>query len=99
MSSLCRKLWGLFYIDENDIREYTLKNKFNVVYDKCPCSGDSYRIQIREFVRNLSKKQKLNILENFERVRPKIKTEQKELNYCNICGELNYQKIKPKGDD
>jgi uncharacterized protein (TIGR00269 family) len=85
----------LFYIDEKDIRKYSKEKKLLVIYEKCPCALDSYRIQMRKFVDGLTTKQKENIIKNFEKILPKIqklKTKDK-LNYCEICGEPSRKNI------
>lgn len=85
----------LFYIAENDIREYSKKMKLPVVYEHCPCAIDSYRIQLRQFTNNLTTKEKENIMKNFDNLSDKIqklKTKEK-LNYCEICGEPSRNKI------
>ncbi len=85
----------LFYIAENDIREYSKKMKLPVVYDKCPCAFDSYRIQMRQFTNNLTTKEKENIIKNFDNLSDKIqklKPEEK-LHYCEKCGEPSRNKI------
>ncbi len=56
----------LFYVAENDIREYAKKMKLPVVYEHCPCALDSYRIQIRQFTNSLTTKEKENIMKNFQ---------------------------------
>lgn len=87
----------LFYVAENDIREYTKKLKLPVVYEKCPCALDSYRIQVRKFLNTLDEKQKRNILKNFDRIYPKIeKLRNTQLQYCEICGEPARGKICKK---
>ena len=84
----------LFYIDENEIREYSKQKKLPVIYEKCPCAIDSYRIQVREFVNTLTTKEKENILRNLERLSKKIKNlETTPLNYCEKCGEPSREKI------
>ena len=86
----------LFYVAENDIREYSKKMKLPVVYEKCPCALDSYRIQIRQFTNSLTTKEKENIMKNFDRLSKKIqklKCRDSELNYCEICGEPSRKKI------
>lgn len=75
----------LFYILEEDIRKYSKQKKLPVVYDKCPCALDSYRIQVRGFLNTLSKKDKENIIKNFESL--KIKKKNVKINYCEICWE------------
>ena len=77
----------LFYISEDEIRKYSKEKKLPVVYDKCPCAIDSYRIQVREFVNTLSDKDKLNIVKNMERVMKGMQRDNKPVNYCETCGE------------
>ena len=62
----------LFYIPEEEIREYAKAKKLPVVYEKCPCAIDSYRIQIREFMKNLSRKEKENIMKNAEKILERV---------------------------
>ncbi len=90
-----QRIKPLFYIDENDIKKYSKEKKLPVVYEKCPCALDSYRIQVRKFVDTLSKKEKENIIKNFDKLLPKIqKLKSKEkLNYCEKCGEPARKKI------
>jgi len=85
----------LFYVDENDIRSYAKKMKLPVVYEKCPCALDSYRIQVRKFVDSLTTKQKENIIKNFYKLLPKIQKLKPEGNlyYCEKCGEPSRKKI------
>ncbi len=83
----------LFYIPENDVRKYSKEQKLPVIYDKCPCALDSYRIQVREFMNTLSDKDKLNILRNMKNVFGKIKKKETQINYCEICGEPTRKKV------
>jgi len=84
----------LFYIAENEIKEYSKNKKLPVIYDKCPCAFDSYRIQMREFTNNLTTKEKENIIKNFEKLSNKIqKTKSGEVTYCEKCGEPSRNKI------
>ncbi len=84
----------LFYVAEDDIREYSKKKKFPVVYESCPCALGSYRIEVRKFLNTISKKEKRNIIRNFEKVFSKFKKdESKGINYCEICGEPARNKI------
>jgi tRNA-5-methyluridine54 2-sulfurtransferase len=84
----------LYYIPEDEVRKFAQKNKLPVVYDKCPCALDSYRIQVRNFVDKLSHKDKWNVIKNFEKLFDKIqKTKQGEVNYCDICGEPSRNNI------
>jgi uncharacterized protein (TIGR00269 family) len=77
----------LFYVLEEDIRKYSLKNKLPVVYEKCPCAIDSYRIQIRGFMKKLSDKDKENLMKNAEKLMKKIDKKSGDIRYCSACGE------------
>ena len=86
----------LFYVFEDDIREYSKKHELPVNYAKCPCAIDSYRIQVREFVNTLSKKDKENILMNSERLLKKLHKKTSKIKYCEICGEPTRKQICKK---
>ena len=86
----------LFYVAEDDIREYSKKKKLPVNYESCPCALDSYRIQIRKFLDTLSKKDKENIVKNFEELIPRLDKKDDKINYCEICGEPSRNKICKK---
>lgn len=83
----------LFYIDENEIRKYAKQKKLPVVYEKCPCAVDSYRIQVRKFVDSLSTKE--NIMKNFDNISEKMQKLKPEgkLDYCEKCGEPSRGKV------
>ncbi len=87
------RLKPLFYIPENEVRKYAIKMKLPVVFEKCPCAIDSYRIQVRKFMNDLSDKQKENIVKNAEKILKNIKYKQNSLNYCEYCGEPARNKI------
>ena len=86
----------MFYVLEDDIRAYSKKQKFPVVYDKCPCALDSYRIQVREFLNTLSGKDKERIVNNFEKLLVRLDKKDDKINYCEICGEPSRNKICKK---
>ena len=86
----------LFYLENEEIKKYSKEMKLPVVYDKCPCALDSYRIQIRDFAKDLTNKQKKNILKNFERLSKKVKEKKSEISYCEICGEPTRKNICKK---
>jgi len=86
----------LFYVSEGEIKKYSKENKLPVVYDKCPCALDSYRIQIRKFTENLTEKEKLNVVNNFEKLSKQIKKKTPKINYCGICGEPARKEICKK---
>jgi len=87
----------LFYVPEDEIRKYSRKMKLPVVYEKCPCALDSYRIQVRGFLNTLSNKDKENIIKNFEKLDDRIqKTKDIRISYCEICKEPCRGKICKK---
>lgn len=96
-SKFIPRIKPLFFVSENKIRKFTRekKHKFPVVYEKCPCALDSYRIQVRKLFKNLNNKDKLNIIKNFLKVQDKIKIKQGKENiiYCKLCGEPAHNKI------
>ena len=84
----------LFYVAEDNVREYSKLKNLPVFYDHCPCALDSYRIQMKKFVNTLTTKEKLNIMNNFEKLNEKIKKlKSTEVNYCKICGEPSRNNI------
>ena len=83
----------LFYIPEKDVKIYSKKKKLSIIYEKCPCAIDSYRIHVREFVNKLSYKDKEDIIKNMDGMLGKIQKSRDKINYCEICGEPSRGKI------
>lgn len=88
----------LYFIPEEDIREYSKLRKLNVVYEKCPCAVSSLRIRTRTFLNKIDNKIKLRIVENFLRMLPELKKNllKEKLIYCEICGEPSRNEICKK---
>jgi uncharacterized protein (TIGR00269 family) len=86
----------LFYITGKEIKKYSKQKNLPVVYEKCPCALDSYRIQIRNFTEKLSEREKQKIMQNFEKLQERIIKNNKELSYCEICGEPSMRKVCKK---
>ena len=87
----------LFYVAENDVRVYSKEKKLPVVYEKCPCALDSYRIQVRKFVNTLTEKEKQNIMNNFDSLIKRIeKIKDTRIEYCEVCGEPARNKLCKK---
>ena len=87
----------LFYIHEEDIRKYSKAKKLPVVYEKCPCALDSYRIQVRKFLNTLLREDKQNIIDNFDKISKKIqKIKDTKMQYCEICEEPSRNKLCKK---
>jgi tRNA-5-methyluridine54 2-sulfurtransferase len=92
------RLKPLFYIPEDEIRKFSKKQKLPVHYESCPCLTDSYRKQVREFLWTLDNKKKQNIINNFEKLQPKIEKLKtgEGVKYCEKCGEPSRGKICKK---
>jgi len=87
----------LFYCLEEEIREYVKLKKLPITPESCPCGIDSYRIQIRNFLKDVSEKEKINLINNFEKIQKNIKKkESKQINYCKNCGEPSRNEICKK---
>ena len=88
VSGFAQRIKPLFFVAEDDIKKYSEKMKFNILYDKCPCSFATYRADAREFLWKISNEEKLKIVEGFQKIVPKLKKGfDKELRVCKKCGE------------
>ena len=87
----------LFYVSEKNIKKFTQLKKLPVIYEKCPCATDSYRLQVRKFFDNLSDKDKKNIIKNFDEISPILnKFKSKKIKYCEYCREPSRKNICKK---
>ena len=78
----------LYYHSEEDILKYSKLKKLPVVYEKCPYSGNSYRIQIRSFIEKRFEKEKENLIKSFEKISKSIPAKKNlPINHCEKCGE------------
>jgi uncharacterized protein (TIGR00269 family) len=78
----------LFFIPESEIRAYAQKNNFDILYDKCPCAFGTYRVDTREWMKNITNKEKIRIVKNFQKLIPKLRKENiREIKICKECGE------------
>jgi len=78
----------LFFVPESEILRYAKKNKFDILYDKCPCAFGTYRVETRKWMEELSNKEKLRIVENFQRLIPNLRKENLlRIKKCSGCGE------------
>lgn len=78
----------LFYVYEEDILKFAKKNKILFVKGKCPFRENSYRVEIERYFKKFSRKQKRNLIKNFEGFRGKLKGMKNiKENYCEICRE------------
>jgi len=88
----------LFFVAENDVREYSKLKKLPIVYDPCPCAVSSLRIHTRRFLENKPEKDKQKIINNFFKMLPDLrkKIADWKIVYCKICGEPSRNKICKK---
>jgi tRNA-5-methyluridine54 2-sulfurtransferase len=78
----------LFFIPESEIKKYTLKNKFNILYDKCPCAIGTYRVETREWLKNISDAEKLKVVSAWQELVPSLrKNQSRTITKCNLCHE------------
>jgi len=81
----------LFFVDEEEIRKYSKMKNFPVLYEKCPCAFGTYRIETRHWMNSLqlSTKEKLEIVQNFQKIIPKLAKKQgeREMRECKFCSE------------
>ncbi len=88
VKGFAQRIKPLFFVAENDIRAYAKKKKFEILYDKCPCSFETYRSDTRDWLEGLDDKKKLAIVENFQKLVPKLRGEnEREMRICGKCGE------------
>ncbi|MDD5417899.1 MAG: TIGR00269 family protein [Candidatus Nanoarchaeia archaeon] len=89
----------LYFCTNAEIKEYSEKHTFPVIYEPCPCSAGTYRREIRKHIGELSAKYpeiKQNLVENFLRILPVIQKKymyNRELRYCELCGEPSNRQI------
>ena len=83
-----RRIKPLFFVAEDEIRKYAESMKFDILYDKCPCSFATYRADTRDFLWKISNEEKLRIVSGFQEMVPGLRKENKrELKFCVKCGE------------
>jgi len=90
------KIKPLFFISENEIEDYVVKNKIPVVKNICPYRKETYRVETRKFFEMISEKEKQNMMKNFLTLYKKTKKDKSQLQYCKLCGEPSRNKICKK---
>jgi tRNA-5-methyluridine54 2-sulfurtransferase len=83
-----QRIKPMFFTPEDEIMKYAKKNKFEILYEKCPCAFGTYRVDTRGWTKDLSNKQKLNIVSSFQDILPGLRRDNKtEIKKCKKCGE------------
>lgn len=86
--SFVQRVKPLFFIPEKGIKAYSKKMRFPILYDKCPCAIGTYRVETRKWMENFSDREKLKIVENFQKLIPKLREKHKTIiQECKICRE------------
>ncbi len=88
---LIPRIKPLYFVSEEEVKEFSMKKKFPVLYDKCPCVVEAYRNHVRNLLNEYEKKNKgtkENIVLSFLDILPSLRKKYSgELNYCKKCGE------------
>jgi len=88
VEGFAQRVKPLFFVPESEIRKYAKQKRFDILYDKCPCAFGTYRVETREWMDNISDKEKLKIVENFQKLVPGLREENlREMRKCKVCGE------------
>ena len=92
-----QRIKPLYFMPEDEIRKYSLMMNLPVVYEKCPCAIDSYRLVIRKFLNKFDNNTKRKIVDNFASILPllreRAKTESSSIQYCKSCGEPSRNEV------
>ena len=91
----------LYFCLEADVAQYSKLMGFPVLYDRCPCSVNAYRVFMRELLDRLDSEHpavriKENITNNILTIVPELREHFKsswDLHYCDVCGEPTSKKI------
>jgi len=88
VAGFAQRVKPLFFVPESEIMKYAKSKKFDILYDKCPCAFGTYRVETREWMSGISDLEKKKIVENFQKLVPKLRTENVfEIKKCKECGE------------
>ena len=84
----------LYFCFNSEIMKFSKKMKFPVLYEACPCSNNTvFRRRIRNQLNEMDSKVKVNIVNKFIKIVPKLKRAKGKLNYCEICGEPSRREV------
>ncbi|MEM4330712.1 MAG: TIGR00269 family protein [Candidatus Pacearchaeota archaeon] len=77
-----------FFVPEDEIKKYSLKKGFKILYDRCPCAIGTYRVETRDWLKDISNKEKLLIVQNWLKILPHLRKQKNyEVKKCKICGD------------
>jgi tRNA-5-methyluridine54 2-sulfurtransferase len=88
VNGFVQRIKPLFFTPEDELMKYARKNKFQILYEKCPCAFGTYRVDTRSWTKDLDNKQKSNIVNGFQVLLPQLRKENKsQIKKCKKCGE------------
>jgi len=97
--SLFGRAKPLYLSAEEDIKKYSKLMGFPVKYGICPCSVDSFRFNLKDFLKEYQKinpKVHENLIEHIQQIKPKL-VAKFETNIapgdCQTCGEISSSDI------
>jgi len=94
-----QRIKPLYLCTNAEIRRYSKKMKFPVLYDPCPCSTESFRREVRNWLAELEKRHgelKTPLVENFLEILPALRKnckQDKGVRLCKTCGEPSKNEI------
>ncbi|MAG16122.1 TIGR00269 family protein [Candidatus Woesearchaeota archaeon] len=88
----------LYFCTEKEVATYAFVNNFATRFTQCPHSHDSFRAFVRDALNDYEiehKGAKKNLVNNFLKLLPKMKSNQKDLhlNHCSNCGEPSSKEL------
>ena len=88
VDGFAQRIKPLFFVPESEIRAYAKEKKFDILYDKCPCSFETYRSDTRDWMEEISDEKKLSIVKNFQKLIPSLReNDVRKMKKCKKCGE------------
>jgi len=98
--SFIQRIKPLYFCSEDEVERYSKLKKFPVEYGYCPCSIDSQRRDVANFLEEMEKINplvKFNIMDHFVKVLPKLRKKyagvQESLETCIGCGEPSSREL------
>ena len=90
------KIKPLFFVSGKEIEDCFKKLKLSSVREICPYRKETYRVETRKLFEKISEKEKQNMMKNFLKISKKIKKDESQIRYCQLCGEPSRNKICKK---
>ncbi len=91
-----QRIKPLFFVPEHYVLEYSKKMKFPVLYEKCPCAFNTYRVDTRAWMSEFNDKEKLKIVQGFQKQIPNLRKKYNfgvQIQECRVCGEPSRHEV------